>query len=69
MSRNRQNCSTTICNNSNLTNITSVVTEFESYVDQLQTHNAHFKLIYFDGNHSKKATLDYFEKLLPTVAE
>ena len=51
----------------NLSNITSVVTEFESYLDQIQTQNAHFKLIYFDGNHSKKATLDYFEKLLPTV--
>ncbi|MFT7336346.1 MAG: putative O-methyltransferase YrrM [Porticoccaceae bacterium] len=26
-----------------------------------------FQLIYFDGNHSKKATLDYFELLLPTI--
>lgn len=51
----------------NLSNITSVVTEFESYLDHIQTQNAHFKLIYFDGNHSKKATLNYFEKLLPTV--
>lgn len=27
-----------------------------------------FNLVYFDGNHSKKATLDYFEALLPTVS-
>lgn len=27
-----------------------------------------FDLIYFDGNHSKKATLDYFEALLPTIS-
>lgn len=26
-----------------------------------------FDLIYFDGNHQKEATLDYFEKLLPTA--
>jgi hypothetical protein len=25
------------------------------------------QLIYFDGNHSKKATLEYFELLLPTI--
>ncbi|GAB2778946.1 hypothetical protein GCM10010465_27010 [Actinomadura fibrosa] len=29
----------------------------------LQTYD----LIYFDGNHQKKATLEYFEKLLPTA--
>ena len=27
-----------------------------------------FDLVYFDGNHSKKATLDYFEALLPTIS-
>ncbi len=26
-----------------------------------------WNLIYFDGNHSQKATLDYFELLLPTI--
>ena len=48
-----------------LTNINSEITEFNSYWDKLQTLN--FKLIYFDGNHSKKATLEYFELLLPTI--
>jgi predicted O-methyltransferase YrrM len=27
-----------------------------------------FDLVYFDGNHSKKATLNYFEALLPTIS-
>ncbi|MFV8393712.1 O-methyltransferase [Flavobacterium sp. LB2P6] len=48
-----------------LTNINSEITEFNSYWDKLQTLN--FNLIYFDGNHSKKATLEYFELLLPTI--
>ena len=26
-----------------------------------------YNLIYFDGNHSKEATLAYFEQLLPTI--
>lgn len=48
-------------------NIDFVNTEFSNYLkthnSQLITHN----LIYFDGNHSKKATLEYFNLLLPTV--
>lgn len=48
-----------------LTNIDSQVTEFTPYLSKLQTVN--FKLIYFDGNHQKQATLDYFELLLPTI--
>ncbi|MGO4822611.1 MULTISPECIES: O-methyltransferase [unclassified Flavobacterium] len=50
-----------------LANITSVVTQFESYLNDLKLETLHFKLIFFDGNHSKKATVDYFEKLLCTV--
>ena len=48
-----------------LTNINSEVTEFNAYLSKLQTLN--FKLIYFDGNHQKQATLDYFELLVPTI--
>jgi predicted O-methyltransferase YrrM len=48
-----------------LTNIYSEVTEFSTYLSKLQTLN--FQLIYFDGNHQKQATLDYFELLLPTI--
>lgn len=50
-----------------LANITSVVTQFESYLNDLKLETLNLKLIFFDGNHSKKATLNYFEKLLPTV--
>jgi predicted O-methyltransferase YrrM len=50
-----------------LTNINSVVTEFNSYLSDFQLSTFDFRLVYFDGNHSKKATLDYFELLLPTI--
>ncbi|MFM2230736.1 MAG: hypothetical protein RL607_1994 [Bacteroidota bacterium] len=43
-----------------------VTTEFADYFNNLE-ENVSFDLIYFDGNHSKKATLDYFEQLLPTA--
>ena len=40
---------------------------------ELPSPNSHlpspiFHLIYFDGNHSKQATLNYFESLLPTIS-
>ena len=50
-----------------LTNINSVVTEFNSYLSDFQRSTFDFHLIFFDGNHSKKATLDYFELLLPSI--
>ncbi|MCV9930965.1 class I SAM-dependent methyltransferase [Flavobacterium sp. LS1R47] len=54
----------------NCANVKSVVTEFESYFKSLQLglKTKNYDLIYFDGNHSKKATLDYFELLLPTIS-
>lgn len=48
-----------------LVNVESVVSKFESYLADLQQRT--FNLIYFDGNHQKEATLNYFELLLPTV--
>jgi predicted O-methyltransferase YrrM len=55
----------------NLDNVDSVITEFESYLQdvklRLNAETENFDLIYFDGNHSKKATLAYFELLLPTI--
>lgn len=50
-----------------LNNINSVVTEFNDYLANFKLSAFDFRLIYFDGNHSKKATLDYFELLLPTI--
>jgi predicted O-methyltransferase YrrM len=48
-------------------NIEFINTEFSSYLETA-TENCDWKLILFDGNHSKKATLEYFELLLPTVS-
>lgn len=51
----------------NIKNVESVVCEFSAYFKtQYPTPNTQH-LIYLDGNHSKKATLDYFELLLPTI--
>lgn len=46
-------------------NIKCVNTEFSNYLKNQQSTN--YQLVYFDGNHSKKATLEYFESLLPTI--
>jgi len=53
--------------NLNHQNIEFVTTEFSTYLYNLKAENSNFKLIYFDGNHSKKATLEYFKLLLPTL--
>lgn len=53
--------------NSNFQNIEFVNTEFSSYFKTLDLSPITHNLIYFDGNHSKKATLDYFDALLPTI--
>lgn len=55
----------------NFNNVDSKVTEFEKYFQDiklnLKPETLNFDLIYFDGNHSKKATLAYFDLLLPTI--
>ncbi|MBD0833079.1 O-methyltransferase [Aestuariibaculum sediminum] len=43
-------------------NITLVNSEFEAAINALK--NDTYDLIFFDGNHSKKATLKYFESLI-----
>jgi predicted O-methyltransferase YrrM len=50
-----------------LSNVNLVTTEFKNYLTNNQLSIVNYQLIYFDGNHSKKATLDYFELLLPTI--
>ena len=50
-----------------LNNITTVVSEFKSYLLEQQSVPTSYNLIYFDGNHQKQPTLDYFEMLLPTA--
>lgn len=51
----------------NINNVDPVNTEFNSFLKNLQPTTYNLQLIYFDGNHSKAATLNYFELLLPTV--
>lgn len=48
-------------------NITLITTEFGSYLRNLQPTTQNPQLVYFDGNHSRAATLAYFEFLLPTI--
>lgn len=50
-----------------LENIESEITEFSAYLKNSRLSALSFQLIYFDGNHSKNATLEYFESLLPTI--
>nr|WP_315188273.1 class I SAM-dependent methyltransferase [uncultured Flavobacterium sp.] len=51
----------------NFNNVENVISEFELYLNNLKLETLNFELIYFDGNHSKKATLAYFDLLLPTI--
>lgn len=51
----------------NFNNVENVISEFELYLNNLESETLNFELIYFDGNHSKKATLAYFDLLLPTI--
>jgi hypothetical protein len=59
------------CQLQNLNNIEFENTEFSSFlknhINVDWTKVKSYSLIYFDGNHSKTATLDYFELLLPTI--
>ena len=53
----------------NFKNTNSILTEFNSYLQTYTQDPEPFTqdLIYFDGNHQKEATLQYFELLLPTI--
>ena len=48
-----------------LGNVKLVIGEFQQYLNQDQSKTKN--LVYFDGNHQKEATLQYFEQLLSTV--
>lgn len=49
-------------------NVNSIVTEFTNHLKTYNLQPTTYDLIYFDGNHSKEATLNYFELLLPTIS-
>lgn len=61
------NCHTERSRSAKFQNIEFINTEFSSYLKTQQLITDNRQLIYFDGNHSKQATLDYFELLLPTI--
>jgi len=51
----------------NIKNVSCITTEFSSFLENNQLKTTNYQLIYFDGNHSKEATLDYFNLLLSTI--
>jgi predicted O-methyltransferase YrrM len=51
----------------NVNNVTCINTEFSNYLKTINQQPITNNLIYFDGNHSKTATLNYFELLLSTT--
>jgi len=51
----------------NVNNVELVVTEFNNYLENCHLQPENCQLIFFNGNHSKTATLNYFELLLPTI--
>lgn len=53
--------------NFNFKNINAITTEFKDYLLSENLKSKTCNLIYIDGNHSKEATLNYFELLLPTI--
>lgn len=50
---------------SHISNADIIIGDFKETLPQVANNN--YDLIYFDGNHSKAATLEYFENLLTTA--
>ncbi len=51
----------------NIVNITVINDDFDKILPQIINKEQHFDLIFFDGNHTKDATLKYFRTCLPTA--
>lgn len=47
--------------------IECITSEFNDHLNNCKLKTENCQLIFFDGNHSKTATLQYFELLLPTI--
>lgn len=47
-----------------LNSIKSITTDFSDYLKNIPKEEQSFDLIYFDGNHQKEATLNYFNDLI-----
>lgn len=52
---------------SGMNNVELIIGEFTSTIESFDIRHSTFDLIYFDGNHQKEATLQYFDLLLPTT--
>jgi predicted O-methyltransferase YrrM len=50
-----------------LNNVTGITGEFSKQLTTYNLQHTTYNLIYFDGNHSKQATLEYFELLVSTI--
>jgi predicted O-methyltransferase YrrM len=48
-------------------NVKFINTEFEDHLNTFNQQPTTYNLVYFDGNHSKHATLNYFQLLLPSI--
>ncbi len=53
--------------NANCKNVTVINSEFNNYLNHCNQKSENYQLVYYDGNHSKSATLEYFNLLLPTI--
>jgi len=51
----------------NINRVNYITTEFSSFLNNIDFTTSTFDFIYFHSNHSKRATLEYFETLLPTI--
>jgi len=47
-----------------LNNITPIITDFSTFLQEVASN---YDLVYFDGNHQKKATLEYFNSLIEST--
>jgi predicted O-methyltransferase YrrM len=56
------------CQLQNLNNVEFVNTKFEDFLTTDNRQPTTYNFIFLDGNHSKSATLNYFELLLPTIS-
>ncbi|MBK7763736.1 MAG: class I SAM-dependent methyltransferase [Bacteroidetes bacterium] len=52
-----------------LSNIQQIIGKFDEVLHDVLISNDTFDLIFVDGNHTKEATLRYFEQLLPYLGE
>jgi predicted O-methyltransferase YrrM len=53
----------------NIRNIKNINANFDNELEKIVNNLEKIDLVYFDGNHTKEATLKYFESILPKISE